>query len=351
MVLAKNRSNPLGSRVAETNLPSPRRSVWRYLVRRLVQYPLRSEMTGIMMFGFAGLLLVALAPHLAPDTPLRHLDQGRLHVGVGFLLCACVFLILKAYTRAAVSLLIGVLLSASLVYFASASFAPVVPSRSPDLSLISFNVLGENPRGAEVADFLIEEAPDVAIILEAPALHDHLDRMWAAFPFNAGCGPGDRCDMAVFSRYRLSDVEILPFFSLPGRLIVATLDSDAGPVTLIAAHLTKPYYGDWHDRQLERLAEVLERVEGPIVLAGDFNSQPFVRAFRRILLERSEMRLASMMQQTWPALEVPGSRYAGFAIDHVLVRGDVSPVSVELIEDPIGSNHRGFISHFDLDGQ
>lgn len=337
--------------MAATNPPSSKSTLLSTLKRRLTHYPLRSELTGIVMFGFAGLLVVALAPYLAPDTPLRHLDQGRMHIAGGFFSCAMVFLVLRAYLRAAVSLVIAAVLSVSLVYFASAAFAPVTADRIPDFSLISFNVLGENPRGTDLADFLIEEAPDVAVILEAPALHDHLDQMWAAFPFNAGCGPGDRCDMAVFSRHRLSGVEVLPFYSLPGRLIVATLELETGPITLIAAHLTKPYYGDWHDRQLERLAELLDRIEGPLVLAGDFNSQPFVRAFRRALIERSGLQLASRMQQTWPALDLPGSRYAGFAIDHVLVRGDVAPVSIELIEDAIGSNHRGFMSHFDLDGQ
>lgn len=337
--------------MATINPPSSKSRLFSTLKCRLAQYRLRSELTGIVMFGFVGLLLVASAPYLAPDTPLRHLDQGRMHIAAGFFFCALVFLMLKAYLRAAVSLVIFALLSGSLVYFASAAFAPVTADRSTDLSLISFNVLGENPRGADIVDFLIEEAPDVAVILEAPALHDHLDQMWAAFPYNAGCGPGDRCDMAVFSRHRLSGVEVLPFYSLPGRLIVATLELEAGPVTLIAAHLTKPYYGDWHDLQLERLAELLDRLEGPLVLAGDFNSQPFVRAFRRVLIDRSGMRLASQMQQTWPAMDVVGSRYAGFAIDHVLVRGDISPVSVDLIDDPIGSNHRGFLSRFDLDGQ
>lgn len=335
----------------ETNLSSPKRSFSRYLTRRIVHYPLRSELTGIVMLGFGGLFLAAVAPHLAPDTPLRHLDQGRLHIAAGFLACALVFLLLRAYLRATVSFTIGALLCASLVHFASASFAQITPGRSSDLSVISFNVLGVNPGGDELADFFVMQSPDVAFVLEAPAIFDNLDQMRAAFPYNIGCGPQDPCDMVVFSQHPLLDVEILPFYSFPGRLVVARIDMDAGPVTLIASHLTKPYYGDWHDRQLERLAEVLERVEGPVVLAGDFNSQPFVRAFRRILLERSEMRLASMMQQTWPALDLPGSRYAGFAIDHVLVRGEVSPVSVELIEDPIGSNHRGFISHFDLDGQ
>lgn len=337
--------------MAATNPPSSKPTLLDTLKRRLARYPLRSELTGIVMFGFAGLLVVAIAPYLAPDTPLRHLDQGRMHFAAGFFSCAMIFLALKAYLRAAASFIIAALLSASLVYFASASFALVAPDRTADLSLISFNVLGVNPHGDELADFFVEQAPDVAFVLEAPAIFDHLDQMRAVFPFTIGCGPQDPCDMVVFSKHPLLDVEVLPFFSFPGRLVVIRLELDAGPVTLVAAHLTKPYYGDWHDRQLERLAEVLGRVEGPLILAGDFNSQPFVRAFRRALIERSGLQLASRMQQTWPALGLPGSRYAGFAIDHVLVRGDVAPVSVELIEDAIGSNHRGFMSHFDLDGQ
>lgn len=337
--------------MAATNPPSSKSILLSTLKRRLTHYPLRSELTGIVMFGFAGLLVVALAPCLAPDTPLRHLDQGRMHIAAGFFSCAMVFLVLKAYLRAAVSFVIATLLSVSLINFASAAFAPVTADRSADLSLISFNVLGVNPHGEELANFFVEQAPDIAFVLEAPALFDHLDQMREAFPYNIGCGPQDPCDMVVFSRHQLHDVEVLPFFSFPGRLVVARLELEVGPVTMIAAHLTKPYYGDWHDLQLERLAELLDRIEGPLILAGDFNSQPFVRAFRRVLLERSGLRLASRMQQTWPALGLAGSRYAGFAIDHVLVHGDVSPVSVELIEDPIGSNHRGFLSRFDLDGQ
>lgn len=337
--------------MTDTSLPSIRSSLLQSLTVRLARYPLRSELTGIVMLGFVGLLLLAIAPHVAPDTPLRHLDQGRIHVAAGFLGCSAVFLALRAYLRALASLLLGCLLSISLIYFTATSFAAMTPGRAADLSLISFNALGENPRGDEIADFLIDAAPDVAVILEAPALHHHLEPMWAAFPYNAGCGPGDRCDMAIFSQHALQDVEILPFYSIPGRLIVARIGLDAGPVTLVAAHLTKPYYGDWHERQLDRLADVLERLDGPVILAGDFNSQPFVESFQRVLLDRGEMRLASRMQQTWPALELPGSRYLGFAIDHVLVRGDISPVSAELMADPIGSNHRGFISRFDLNGQ
>ena len=43
----------------------------------------REEAVGVVMVGFVGLVMVAVLPHLLPGTVLVHLDQGRLHAGVG----------------------------------------------------------------------------------------------------------------------------------------------------------------------------------------------------------------------------------------------------------------------------
>ncbi|MGD1887916.1 MAG: endonuclease/exonuclease/phosphatase family protein [Cohaesibacteraceae bacterium] len=308
----------------------------------------RVELTGVIMVGFVALVLAAGLPRLLPDTPFVHLDQGRLHVGVGFIGAALAFWVLGAKLRAAISALAGLALLGSIALFFANAHAPPAPEAAPDISLISFNVLGFNPRGAEIAAYLANEAPDVAFVLEAPALHQHMDTMNAAFAHRAGCWPGPSCDMAIFSQHPLVDVEIVPFFTVHGRLLIATLDLPAGPVTLVAAHLTKPYYGNWHDLQLGRLNERLAQIEGTVVLAGDFNSQAFVPAFREALIERADLRLASRMQPTWPALSSSRLSYAGFAIDHVLVGGGLEPVSVSVIEDPLGSNHRGLMSRFAL---
>lgn len=320
------------------------------LGRVVLGYSLRSELCGVVMLGFVALLVAALAPHIAPDTVLRHLDQGRLHIGFGFLACSLAFMVLGALVRAAISGVIGLALTATIVSFLFAATPQAGADLDSDFDLISFNVLGFNPRGAELAEFFIERAPDVALVLEAPALHAQMGAMRAAFPYNAGCGPGSRCDMALFSRHPLSNVQVLPFFSIPGRLIVARVELDAGPVTLVAAHLTKPYYGASHDQQLARLVAILAEIEGPVVLAGDFNSQPFVAPFANALLRNSQMQLASSMQPTWPAFSTPALNVLGFAIDHVLVRGAVTPISVTALDDPLGSNHRGLVSRFDLNG-
>ncbi len=332
-------SNPQMS--AGQRRPGLRAANWRW----------REEAVGVVMVGFVGLVMVAVLPHLLPGTVLVHLDQGRLHAGVGFLLCALVLFALRARIRALLSALAGVSLLASIGLFAAGSFAAMSPDKRPDFTLISFNVLGFNPRGAEIAAYFAGQAPDVALVLEAPALHEHLDAMHAAFPYSAGCGEGLHCDMAIFSRHPIRSAQIMPFFTIHGRLIRAQIEIADESVTLLAAHLTKPYYGNWHSQQMDRLVETLAEIEGPVVLAGDFNSQAFVRAFHDHLIGEADMRLASRLQPTWPALSSFPLSMAGFAIDHVLVRGALAPVEVRLIEDPIGSNHRGLFSAFDLDGR
>lgn len=311
----------------------------------------RDEAVGVVMVGFAGLAMVAALPHLLPSTPFVHLDQSRLHAGIAFIACALVLFVLRAPVRAFVSAVVGAVMLASIALFALGSLAPMANDRQADFTLISFNVLGINPRGSEIAAYLVEEDPDVAFVLEAPALAGDLDVINAAFPHRAGCWPSSRCDMAIYSKHPFGDVDIIPFFTVDGRLIRAQMRINGQDVTLLAAHLTKPYWGGWHDLQMDQLVKVLAEINGPVVLAGDFNSQAFVHAFRTHLIDEAGMQLASRLQPTWPALSSLPLSLAGFAIDHVLVRGDITPVDVQLIDDPIGSNHRGLLSTFDLDGQ
>ncbi|MEM6711914.1 MAG: endonuclease/exonuclease/phosphatase family protein [Pseudomonadota bacterium] len=311
----------------------------------------RSECVGAISVGFVALLGVVLLPHLFRHTLLIHLDQARLHAGVGILACGLVFAIFGARLRAFLSAVIGVVILGTVGFFFVSMQLPMAADRDPELTLVSFNVLGVNPRGEEIARYLVDTAPDIALILENEPLHDQTALLTPVFPFTAGCVDGGRCDMAVHSRYPLRDIEVLPFFTTEGRLIRARIDLPGRDVTLLAAHLTKPYHGAWHGLQMDILVDQLARIEGPVILAGDFNSQAFVPAFREHLIEASGMRLISGMRPTWPALEAGPLSYAGFAIDHVLARGDVVPISADRIDDPMGSNHHGLITQFDLDGQ
>ncbi|MEQ8657076.1 MAG: endonuclease/exonuclease/phosphatase family protein [Hyphomicrobiales bacterium] len=322
-----------------------------YLRAHAAGWRWRDEAVGVVMVGFAGLVMVAVLPHLLPSTPFVHLDQGRLHAGVGFIACALILFVLRAPVRALISAVVGSVMLASIALFALTSLAPMASGRQADFTMISFNVLGTNPRGNEIAAYLVDEAPDVLFVMEALAIGNDLEVINATFPYRAGCWPGPRCDMAVYSQHRFDAVDIIPFSTIDGRLIRAQITLDDHQITLLAAHLTKPYWGGWHELQMDRLMEVLADIDGPVVLAGDFNSQAFVRAFRTHLIDQAGMHLATRLQPTWPALASPLLSAGGFAIDHVLVRGDIAPVDVHLIDDPIGSNHRGFISTFDLDGR
>ncbi|MFK7792434.1 MAG: endonuclease/exonuclease/phosphatase family protein, partial [Devosiaceae bacterium] len=316
------------------------RTMWRW----------REEAIGVVMVGFLALVLATLVPSLLPGTQLVHLQQGRLHAGVGFVLCALVFFLLRAPRRGALSSVFACLLLSSIGWFVWQSSADHAPQRTSEFTLISFNMLGSNARGQEIATYLTNEAPDVVFALEALALRDDLDAMAAVFPHRAGCWPGPRCDMALFSKHPFGEVEIVPFDPINGRLVRAQVMLPEGQITLVAAHLTKPYWGVWHEVQMDQLVDLLQSIDGPVVLAGDFNSQAFVATFREHVMDGAQMQLASGMVPTWPALPSLPLSMAGFAIDHVLVRGAITPVSVGVIEDPLGSNHRGLIARFDLDG-
>ncbi|MBV6658387.1 MAG: endonuclease/exonuclease/phosphatase family protein [Devosiaceae bacterium] len=332
-------------------MTSPTHHPRSLFARRWQRYRPRHELLGWVTLALLALIVAAALPHLFPETLLRHLDQGRLHAGAGLLVCGAVFAVLGSVLRAVLSAALGAGLLLSVGLSVPASFASHTHDRAADLSVLSFNILGTNRRDEDLMGAIETLDADVSVLLEVPALHRQQARLSALYPYQVGCLDDQPCDMAVYSRYPIAGERILGFHTIFGRLIVAPLETPGGSVTLVAAHFTKPYFGRAHDLQMDVIIELMANLDGPVVLVGDFNSQPFVEAFRTSLFERAELRLASRMEPTWPALPSLALSRLGFAIDHVLVRGDVTPVAVQLVDDPVGSNHRGFLSTFDLDGR
>jgi endonuclease/exonuclease/phosphatase family metal-dependent hydrolase len=146
-----------------------------------------------------------------------------------------------------------------------------------------------------------------------------------------GRGTGDRA-LAVISRFparRIGELPIGHVVGDPARERAALhleLDIGGRPLRLVAIHLTSRLpHGP--PIQLRRLRRALPDSPSPAVIAGDFNLwgppvSVLLPGWRR-----------AVVGATWPARR-PHSQ-----IDHVLVRGDVSAVTGEVLPD-VGSDHR-----------
>jgi len=84
--------------------------------------------------------------------------------------------------------------------------------------------------------------------------------------------------------------------------------------------------------------------DGPLVVAGDFNSailDPRIQRFMR----RAGLHTVFPEPATWP---IKAGRF-GIGIDHVLARPPLRLKSVERIKDNMGSNHFGLMAEFTVD--
>jgi endonuclease/exonuclease/phosphatase (EEP) superfamily protein YafD len=129
--------------------------------------------------------------------------------------------------------------------------------------------------------------------------------------------------------------------------IAARVDLPAGPVTVVAVHTVAPAKPGtrrpWR-ASFDALTEVVNRLEGPVVAAGDYNATLGHRPLRE-LLARTRLRdghtaAGRGLARSWPAM---GWLPPIGLIDRVLISPELTVVSIEERLLP-GTDHLGVVS-------
>lgn len=225
------------------------------------------------------------------------------------------------------------------------AFAAQTPAASGhSLKLMHFNILGGNHRNAaKIFDTIKNSGADIVNIMEMPPLAPYLAELDKIYPYRIGCGKVTNvCDMMMLSKLPLSNLNVGGLSELRrDRFMLADVDVGGTTVHVVAMHLSKPYFDDYHEHELASAARIINNRKGPLLLSGDFNSAsiaPDVQQFMRW----TGLRTATPEIATWP---VDLGRF-GIAIDHVMVRAPLGLKSVERIPDAMGSNHFGLTAEF-----
>ena len=217
----------------------------------------------------------------------------------------------------------------------------------PTLRLLSFNILGNNKEnGAAIRDEILLSDVDVAIILEARPLESHLEALAARYPFRLGCHVmTEHCDLMILSRLPFTSFKVDNLSDLrKERYMQVTVDVAGQSVNVVAAHLSKAWFDDYHATELWRLSRRLEKLEGPLVLAGDFNASS-LGADMGWFLRQTGLRRAPNEPATWPVEFVE----AGLAIDHIYARAPMRLSKLDRLTDNHGSNHFGLQAELIID--
>jgi endonuclease/exonuclease/phosphatase (EEP) superfamily protein YafD len=218
---------------------------------------------------------------------------------------------------------------------------------TPTAKLLSLNIEGDNSfaNGKKIADYMIKSGADVIFIQESAPLFPELARISTAYPYRLGCGNFTiTCDSSVWSKTPF--VSSLVKTASPiyrDRLQIASIEFGGKVINFANVHLTKPYFDDFQAKELKKITQWLDKVPGPLVLAGDFNSTVLNPVVQRFLEDRKLMSVDG--EPTTIPIQLPE---IGMAIDHVFVGGPMRITSLTRVPDPIGSNHYGLMAEVTL---
>lgn len=221
-----------------------------------------------------------------------------------------------------------------------------------DLTLYQKNVLFSNRMIDELAADIRESGADVVTLQEIGSnMTKLLNRLKDAYPTQVSCRKEWRNTPAVLSRLPHAGEE---FCDETTRVAALQVESDRGPVWVASVHLGYPWPAGEQFSQARKIAVMLEALDGPVIVGGDFNNLPWSGAVARVSEAAGGKPLGPWRPTRWVPLwsllkraavedyKPEAAQHAGWipiAIDHVVAPGG------RLERRPLlGSDHMGVLA-------
>ncbi|GEM_PF-142180 len=219
---------------------------------------------------------------------------------------------------------------------------------APVLTLYSANLLVTNTNVAAVKASVEAANPDIVILIEAPlVVSEHANDLFPQYPHRLrspwpGFGAGTSGNM-ILSRWPLTPGNL----RAPGlSYALAKVETPLGPLNVVGVHMTRPWPFQFQWGQLTQamtLNTLVKKLDGPVIVAGDFNSVSSARVGKQI---QSDIGLKANpgWPGTWPSA---APAVFGFTIDQVYRTPDLAVVGRK-IGKRTGSDHRPVITRLTL---
>jgi endonuclease/exonuclease/phosphatase (EEP) superfamily protein YafD len=220
---------------------------------------------------------------------------------------------------------------------------------SPDMRVMSMNVLYSNRRFDDVVHAVEREAPDILSMQEVTQRwHPVIERLAARLPYIA---PADwrtqSSDNVLLSRFPIVEGQLIapPNQHRPFAHVDATIMRNGRSLRVLAVHPplpSGPRNTATRQANFDYYAGVAATTEAPLLIVGDFNITPYSPRFRALLRDGG-LRYVHL-GWTWPASWPSESRgdfqryIRGFPIDHILTSRHFAVSAARAIKD-VGSDH------------
>lgn len=307
--------------------------------------PILDGIVGAIVFVALTILGLAVSARFVPQTAaldgiVRVADNLAFHLLGGVAIIGCFLWLVRVRWVGAVLILVSLGCGVWMYSDFRKHTLPLVQAQDgAGLDLVFFNVLALGfDRAPMVADALIATNADVIILSEANLLSTEIDRLQDHFAVTSGCEEGEVCEILILSRTSAIQVNRSLRLSneIAGRYAQIGVTVDGQPLTIVATHLFKPWFSGFSWNEHARLRRFIGRIDGPVVVTGDFNAAPWSYQVNR-LLEVRDLYAVRWPLASWPAW---AGRF-GVPIDQMLVGQGARLASIAPYGDGLGSNHRG----------
>lgn len=227
-------------------------------------------------------------------------------------------------------------------------------SNEGNLRILIANVNTQNREYEKVLAVAQAENPDLALFMEVDtAWINQLDGLSTELPYASGEGNPYNTGIILYSRYPLSNTQLIDFSERSTRSVVGTLRVGDRSIALVGTHPlppVKPSFFQSRNEQLDLVGGYLKDVEGSKMAIGDFNMtmwSPYYRRFMR-LAGLKNARDGFGLLPSWPTGDtynpIPSwiTLFFSIPIDHCFPSPDLTVTNVR-IGPNIGSDHRPVI--------
>lgn len=213
------------------------------------------------------------------------------------------------------------------------AMAPRQPvSDASTIKVMTHNVFGLNYDLDRVDDAIEAEDPDIVLLQEFfPEQAGLIDLLKIRYPYWVRCQGGKRANLGLFSKMPFT--ELMTPADCPSRatgsqrtahIIAGYTLSDGTSFTMMTTHMDWPYPIERQADQMSAAAEAIRAIDGPLVVAGDFNSTPWSYALKTFEAE-SQLKRETRNLITYPVMFGGSERLVRtlpfLPLDHVFQRG------------------------------
>ena len=233
-----------------------------------------------------------------------------------------------------------------------------VEAAEPSFSVMTYNVRFDNMNEQAVAAAIEDEASDVLVLREleppmAEALEERLESLYPHRRIEPGCGLFTRFPILQYEAFHLS-ADAYDFAQL------LVLEVEGRPVTFLSVHPIAPRIEGFHpfglplgiptglassgrDADVRALIDILEGLEGPLVVLGDFNLSDQHELYGPLTSGLVDSHRESGWGMGFTFTPAGGPGQAMWRIDLVLHSHDLIALSTR-VGDYGGSDHRPLIA-------